>query len=343
METLARHIRQDEGLVATIVARCQEEAEKAQLPDPTILPKLHEEVDRYERQIQFAIDNLGDSPEDETLAQRQVKELKNRRSAALGQVARLKGLQKNPVRVPTDRDVRAMIDDLGNLLAMTGEEPDDESTPLLRRTIELLTGGRIDLFQLGESRRHGGWLQGRFRCRLLKYLIEQATGRAISVEDDGIDIVIDYRRPRPSEALAKEALRLDDADEHMRQEIAKMVGVSRGRLTGLLKQASADRGRPFVDGRTRRERLRRKQSIAPQYVEIADKVQALMQQGHLLQEIGNQLGEERHVITKAMQHWYKSRGLPVPDGRTRRRDLKRKTSKPRQKSFPVEDGAVGSS
>ena len=47
----------------------------------------------------------------------------------------------------------------------------------------------------------------------------------------------------------------------------------------------------------------------------------------LLQEIATQLKTHRDQVTKAIRYWYESRGLPVPDGRERRKSLVVKVSK----------------
>ena len=48
-------------------------------------------------------------------------------------------------------------------------------------------------------------------------------------------------------------------------------------------------------------------------------------------EIAEHLHCDRNTVTKAMKFAYQSRGLPVPDGRTRRKSLDRKVSRPRRR------------
>ena len=54
----------------------------------------------------------------------------------------------------------------------------------------------------------------------------------------------------------------------------------------------------------------------------------MLDKGMLLQEIAKALGIDRNVVTWAKNHWYQFRGLTPPDGRTRRKSLDRKCSKP---------------
>jgi transposase len=100
---------------------------------------------------------------------------------------------------------------------------------------------------------------------------------------------------------------------------------------------------PSPDGRKSRARL--KSLTLPE--KLADTVKALMDQGLLLQEIASHLGCVHNTVTKAVKHWHRSRGLPVPDGRTRRKELNWKTSDPSKRMErqadsiqPKDDGTV---
>jgi len=63
----------------------------------------------------------------------------------------------------------------------------------------------------------------------------------------------------------------------------------------------------------------------PLYQEIADRVKAMAEEGTLFDEIATALNVDRNTLTSAWKHWHTSRGLPVPDGRTRRKSLSRKS------------------
>ena len=161
-----------------------------------------------------------------------------------------------------------MLDELGQTLRSAAEAGTEQEKRIARRIIDELTGGRIDLFQMGPRKAQQGWLQGRFKVRLLRFLVERITGAVPGGTEQGVEVVIDYRQPPPYEALSEEAKRLYDEDLPMTR-------------------------------------------------------------------IAERLDCDRNTVTAAIRYWHKSRGLPVPDGRTRRKGLARKTSRKAAPSCPT--------
>ena len=72
-------------------------------------------------------------------------------------------------------------------------------------------------------------------------------------------------------------------------------------------------------------------------VAMADPVQALLEQCLLIKEIAERLGVCRDTITKVVKYLRAVRGLDIPDGRTRRKGLDRKVSRPRGCDEPHND------
>jgi len=77
--------------------------------------------------------------------------------------------------------------------------------------------------------------------------------------------------------------------------------------------------------------LDRKHMEPPLFERICEEVKGLCDEGLLLQKIADRMNCDRNTITKAFRYWYESRGLEVPDGRTRRKILNRKVSKPQER------------
>ena len=72
----------------------------------------------------------------------------------------------------------------------------------------------------------------------------------------------------------------------------------------------------------------------PLYQQLAEAVMELFRQGRLLQDIADTLQVDRNTVTSAIRWWHESRGLPVPDGRTRCKELDVKTSPKAQDQAP---------
>ena len=73
---------------------------------------------------------------------------------------------------------------------------------------------------------------------------------------------------------------------------------------------------------------RSKQLVAPQYQQLADGAKELWDRGLLMAEIAMALDFDRNTVTSAIGYWHASRGLETPDGRSRRKELDRKVSRP---------------
>jgi site-specific DNA recombinase len=109
------------------------------------------------------------------------------------------------------------------------------------------------------------------------------------------------------------------------KEIGQRLQVPRNLVAEALAHWHQSRGLPVPDGRSRRASLARKHLEPPLFQKLSQPAKELYDQGLLNQEIASRLGCDPNTITKAINHWFKSRGLAVPDGRTRRKTLACKT------------------
>ncbi len=71
------------------------------------------------------------------------------------------------------------------------------------------------------------------------------------------------------------------------------------------------------DGRTTKQRL----LPTPEQQKLQEQAKALWDEGLQMQEIAKELGCCRDTVTSLIQDWHQSRGLAIPDGRTRRKSL----------------------
>jgi hypothetical protein len=136
------------------------------------------------------------------------------------------------------------------------------------------------------------------------------------------EVTLDFIEPPPWAAVADRVKELFDAGASQ-DNIAARIPCSYPWVAKALAWWYRERGLPVPDGRGLRKRLRK----ATQAEELADRAKALWDQGLLMQEIAERLECGKDAVTGAIAHWFRSRGLVVPDGRTRRKDLPPKNAR----------------
>lgn len=322
---LAELVSADAALIETIMAACLLEVETAQKPDPAELTSLRAQEQSIKRKIAFIRRTTGSTPDEEAEAETEIKALQAERAQGKVKLDRLEVALARQPKLPAVSEVQALVDGMRQILTDAALGESEENVAAAHEIIDLLTGGRIDLFQMGERLPQRGWLQGRFRVRLLPALVEKLTGvPATCCDDDAIEVVIDYREPASFDDEAESAWQFYQQD-WLNAQIAVELKCSRSKITKLLKYAAAKHGQSLEDGRVRRARLAQK-SIEPlKHQKIADEVMRRYDDDELLDDIAIALNEDRNLITAAVRWWHEVRGLPVPDGRTRRKSLKRKS------------------
>ena len=277
-----------------------------------------------ERRISNLLDRVENGDETPELASRLVKRRKERQELAR-RVERLRQADESRRPEPTEAWVAEQLSHLGEVLT--------ETNPAAAHALRDLVGGQIVVSEIrrpGSKRHH---LQGRFAIASTA-IVERTRGteeegpEKAGAESEvlGKEIVIDFREPLEIEALAERAKELYDQGM-MNALIAKQLGCSRKRVTEILKYWFESRGLKMPDGRSRRSSLMKKHVEPPLYQTIADEVVQLYQKGELLQCIAEQISLDPHTVVAAVKWWHEERGLPVPDGRTRRKSLDRKTSR----------------
>jgi hypothetical protein len=330
-KTLAELVRADEELVAAIIHECQREAEAAQKPDSASMNRLKAQAQRLHDKIAFNRRNPGDTPEEQAETEKILRELRGELAQVQAELAIHTAAQDRVIAVPTEEEAMAMLKHLGQILISAASAEEEEDVRLARRIVERLLCGPIELHQMGQRKAYGGWLQGRMKVRLLSYLVERAIGVRAGSEADGVEVTIDYREPPKIVAQSERAKELYDQG-WLHACIAKDLGVGRARLTAILKYWYESRGLNMPDGRARRGTLTEKHLSPPMYQTLADKVMPLYEQGMLIGDIAAQLRVDRNTLTSTIRWWHESRGLPVPDGRARRKRLLRKTSRKRKEA-----------
>ena len=304
-EKLAEMVCLDEALVGEIISACQREAEAAQRPDPNAEKQLRAKLDKVKKTMEFNRRNPGETEEEQEQTEKLLKQLRGERAGIEADLSAMEAAKTRVITPPTAEQVRQMLAELHRLFFKAATSRTDAQLGQARRIIELLTGGRIELFQMGERKAQRGWLQGRFQVRLLSFLLERATGVRPLGRDDGIEVVIDYREPPEFIALSEKAKAMYDSGM-MNAQIAKELGCARNYVTKLLKYWFESRGLVMPDGRGRRASLKQKHLEPPLYQRIAEPVMELYRQGKLLQDIANTLNVDHNTVTAAIRWWHES-------------------------------------
>ena len=307
---LADLIRGDRALVDAIVTACRTASEAQQRPDPGAAARLQQQCRRISEQIEYVMGMLPETSEDRRENQAKVAELRRQRAGLEAELARLNAAAAKPIAVPGPTEIEEMLAQLSVELAALGNDTESEVNHA-RQIIELITGGKILIYQAGPRRPHEGWAKAVF-CANVVRLGAQAYG-AGQAAGEAVEISLDIRKSPPHEQIADRAKELwDQALTYV--EIGKRLGCGHNLVTRALKFWHERQGLPAPDGRKFPKRLRRPKAAE----RTADEVMQLIGL-FSIQDIAARLGVSRNRVAEGIRIWHERRGLPVPDGRRLRR------------------------
>ncbi len=218
--TLADLLRQDSQLVAAVIDACRRERPTTS-SDPTRnrLQGLSSLIEALGRQIGSSW-TIPATPR--PIARNLPTNSGSSGVGAPGLDAEIKTLEAagtRPAVVPTEAEVRELLARFEAILTSARIGRGDRQGTQVRQIIDLLTGGRIELFQCGEPKAQRGWLQGRFRLHLLTGLVQTLAGAAPPEDPGGVGHHDRLPRADPQRSLGRPrqgALRPGDADQSHR-------------------------------------------------------------------------------------------------------------------------------
>ena len=218
-----------------------------------------------------------------------------------------------------------------------------EGTPAAAHALRDLVGGQIVVTEIRQPDRQRHYLQGRFTIRaaaVAQALVGASNDvRAAGPAEAGAageEIIIDFRPPAQYEAESERAKELLDKGWLM-VRIGEAMGKKKSYVRRLIEHWFTSHGLPVPDGRSRRSTLEQKHRVPPTFEALADSVLTLLHEGLLIEEIAARLDVCRDTITKVMKYLRTVRGLNIPDGRTRRKSLDHKVSRPSGSDAPRDD------
>jgi site-specific DNA recombinase len=309
---LTELIRLDSELVAKIVLECQSHAAAIQRPDKGEIARLEKLTGDLKRKIDFNLHHPGETDEDLKESADVVRRLRVERTEAHNQLALMRAVADEPVRVPSEEEVRDLLRHFDDVLhrAAAGQIGDDQDSA--RDILETLTGGRIDMYQQGERKEMRGWLRGRFTVRLLDVLVEKIAGARPAKSDEGIAVAIDFKRPRKTDVDADEAIRIW-LDGHMSKEIATKLGLGETYVSRLLRIGAERMGTTVEALKGQRKKRPADPSRVPGYQKIADEAKVLWwDELYPLAEVARRLRCSSTTVERAIGHWHESRSISVP-------------------------------
>ena len=251
---LAELLSQDQNLVQQAIDAAQEIAAAEQRPDLSQLDVLKAEYDQLKRAKAATLRNPGMTELEQAETDELVQQFQKEQAQVAQKIAALEASRGREISIPSEESLRADISNLREvLLAAARGEPED--TALLREIIDLLTGGQIPLYQMGEKKQSRGWLQARFTVSLLSIISQRSGGPQLDAAEV-IPLTIDFIETKATtiDDEAEQAWAMYEANS-LNIVIADELGCSRGKVVKLLNIAAEKRGIVREDGRGRRATL----------------------------------------------------------------------------------------
>ena len=333
LETVADLLRSDTQLVARAVESCKRFVRELKQPDAEDLDRIRKDIQGLTTKIKALKSAPAGSDEDLRENPEVIAELEPRRGQARAELARLEGLLSKPIVVPSTDEVRRLIDNLADTLVAAASSDDERQTAAARRILMAVTGGRILITQQGERKAKRGWLRGSFQVDLLASIASDLGLPATAEPTDGRWVHIDFKAPTLAEQVSETAKALADQGmliKDIAAELSKRQGqkVSRNLVTRALQHWYESRGLSMPDGRQRRAELG-KLSFADSKcgdAQVIEQVMALFEAGRTYRAIAEAVQIHEATVAKIVRQWHEERGMPVPDGRARRRANRKKES-----------------
>ena len=268
--------------------------------------------------IEFNRREPGDTEEAQANTARLVRKLQSEQASLQAELARLENAQNRPLRVPTRGEIESLLVELHDILAGAATATSDDEFHSARQIIDDLVCGHIELEQMGERKKHRGWLRGRLTVDLPGFALRRLRSGHVFRDRSGETIVeIDFKAVDPRDELAEKVKELWDQDLLMR-EIAKQLKMSRSRVSGLFNHWFDSRGLPRPNNYKRRSGLAKKQTNEPAYQVIASGAVEAMNEGKSNLEIARMFKTSDATVSKSIAWWHRQRGMEPPTAKDRR-------------------------
>ncbi|MEQ8209475.1 MAG: recombinase family protein [Lacipirellulaceae bacterium] len=285
---------------------------KIEQESPARLKTLEDQMKEVDRGISNLLDLYETNPSSD-VNERLKKRQSERRDLQL-EIRTLKTQKDSRPAAPTKDWLVSKLSELDNLLR---DDP-TSAAHALRKVID----GRITVFEVRREGRKRHHLRGEFRIKLDN--VASAIGyRTESSNDSELSetFKIDFKDPPCTRhiELADQVKEMFDKGVPAK-EIQSSLEISKKLYSKAFAYWHTSRNLPVPDGRSLRGRLEKNTKAT----RLAKEIMALFNQDHLVHEIGKELNIGLAVVREAVVKYHQDRGLPVPDGRARRKEINQK-------------------
>ncbi len=317
IESVSGLLQVNEELLLKVQTEAATAIDKMVRPDPTELDELRRKRQKLTNDINFLIQNIGETNEERKETEQRLNELRSRRRDVDQELARMESANAVDLHVPTDNEIKTKVDDIQNVLQDAAASRDPDQLLKLRAVLESVTGGAIRIHQSGERRHKKGWLTGTFTPNLSILMAPLS----VTADATAKPVAIDFR-PVTTTDLDVDRIKtaFDAHPDWTIRRLAASLGMNETVTMRKLRKWHTDHGQVLPDLRSRGQTLKN-QSTPTKARALADAAKALETEGLLLVEIARRLNVSRETATLALDHWYTSRGLARADGRSRRHTL----------------------
>ncbi|MCA9087595.1 MAG: recombinase family protein [Planctomycetaceae bacterium] len=316
LDVVGKRVLTNEMWFEAVWVACQQEWEGYCNSVPAEIQEVERELAEVDRKLQRLVDRLEDGDDSPEIAQRCAQ----RRAQRVDLTQRLRQLQQDAQQhpeEPTEDWLRTQLTQLGETLR--------DGTPAAAHALRSLVGGKIVVEEVQKSGLTSYFWRGTFRLEMDN--VCQAMGVKANVEGCSIpessgDVqVLDFVARDSQEELMHTIRQLHE-EEYLGVEIGQILGISRSWVTTLLTRSLVRDGKTPEDGRRRRHQLNRVVNLPSPAERLSQQAKDLWDQDLPMQEIAQRLDVDISRVTAAIKFWFASRGLPVPDGRARRREIR---------------------
>ena len=316
---IGRRILENPRWTQAVVEEATASFEREQHRAPAELATAEKSLADVTRKISRLVDVIEDGQADADVTARLAQRRQEKRHLE-SRIEHMRRKRETALPRPDQAWVEERLASLACVLA--------DDAPAASLTLQHLLSGPIVVTEIRRAGRQRHYLQGKLQI-VLSDVLTQVTGGAPVLQDTEPgdtpfveEITIDFVEPDPLDALSEQAKTLYD-QRMLMVDIARQLKKSKSMVTKLIQHWHQSRGLVPPDGRARRGELVQKHQQPPLYQQVADDVMRLYDERLLLGDIATQLRIDRNTVTAAVTYWHESRGLAIPDGRTRRKTLPR--------------------